>query len=367
MKFTIDSKDFAQLLKRVVSVAKTAQNMPALACVYLHLEGGVLRATCTDLEVTLCAEAGVGAHDTGRALVDARRLHAVARSLPAGDVLVSVSDEQHMTLRSGQAEVVLHGIDFGALPKTPSDTGATYTAIDAAALRFLLERTAFSMADDASRPNLCGVYLEAEDDTLRAVSTDGHRLSQAQVTMAGGAALGGGILVPRRGVQEALALLREVGEVVEVALLDNMLVLRAEGLTLYARLVDANFPNYRQVMPKSHRQRAQVSRTELQAALRRMGLLASGRTHGVRLEFAEGTMVLSSDNPDLGRAREQLCITGFEGTPLNIAFNSRYVSDLLGVLDTELVEVQLSEPLAPGLWRAVGQDDARFVVMPMKI
>ena len=133
------------------------------------------------------------------------------------------------------------------------------------------------------------------------------------------------------------------------------------------KLIDAAFPDYRQVIPKASGKKAVVNRLAFLDSLKRISILASERTHGVRIEVHEGRMVLSSDNPDLGKAREELPIEGYNGDELVIAFNARYVRDILGILDAEKVELALNESLAPGLFREHGNEDYLFVVMPMRL
>ena len=135
---------------------------------------------------------------------------------------------------------------------------------------------------------------------------------------------------------------------------------------LFIRLIDASFPDYTQVIPKSSERRIVLERVPFLDSLKRIGLLASERTHGVRVELANGLMTLLSDNPEFGKAREEIEID-YDGGDLTIAFNAKYLIDILSILNANKIEIALNEALSPGLFREHENDDYLFVVMPMRL
>lgn len=371
MKFVVNRDLFTRALGRVQGVLSRKATMPALSNVLLEAnEAGRLRVAATDLDVTFDGSIPARVTGAGRTTVDGKRLYEVIRSLPAEEVDITIGDDERMVLRCKNTEFVLHGAAADGYPSLPSASSLSVIAADGAVLRTLIERTAFSVSTDESRPNLNGVYFQClGEGRIRMVSTDGHRLSQGEsdARRDGDIPERDGVIIPRKGVAELKRLLDEVGREVGFGFLDNNLVVLADDLALFIRLIDSNFPDYRQVVPKSSGRHAVVDRVTLMASLKRISILASERTHGVRIEVAPGQMTLSSDNPDLGKAREELSIEGYEGEAMTIAFNARYVREILQILDAEKVELALNEALSPGLFREHGNGDYLFVVMPMRI
>lgn len=371
MKFVVNRDLFTRALARIQGVLSRKASMQSLSNVLLTVRpDGRLRVAATDLDITFDSMIAAEVYEPGRITVDGKRLYDVVRSMPGEQVRVDVTDQDRVTLTCENTEFVLHTSSADAYPTLPSAEGAALTAVDGLVLRELIERTSFSVSTDESRPNLNGVFLQSlGGGRLRMVSTDGHRLSQGERDAGRDAKLppDDGVIVPRKGIGELRKLLDEVGREVEFGFVDNMLVVAAPGLTLFIRLIDAAFPDYTQVIPKSSERRAVVKRLPFLAALQRIGILASERTHGVRIEIRPEMITLLSDNPDLGRAREQLDIEGYDGNTLTIAFNARYVQDILRILSAEKVEMALNEALSPGLFREEANGDYLFVVMPMRI
>ncbi len=375
MKFTVDRDLFARALARIQGVLSRKATMAVLSNVLLEARPqGQLRVAATDLDVTFDGTVVAEVERPGRITVDGKRLYDVVRSLPGEKVEVEVGADDRITLHCRNTEFVLLGTAADQFPSLPSVEGVELLPVSGSALHELIERTAFSVSTDESRPNLNGVFFRCVGkNRIRMVSTDGHRLSQGERDAARDGAQGfvlperDGVIIPRKGVGELKRLLEEVGDEVAFGFTDNMLVVGATGLLLFVRLIDAAFPDYRQVIPKSSERRAVVRRLPFLAALRRIGILASERTHGVRIAVRPGSITLLSDNPDLGKAREEIEIEGYEGGELNIAFNAKYVQEILGILSAEKVEMAMNEALSPGLFREFENDDYLFVVMPMRI
>ncbi len=375
MKFVVDRDSFTRALSRIQGVLSRKAAMPVLSNVLLEAEeGGGLRVAATDLDVTFDGEVSARVAEGGRTTVDGKRLFDVVRSLPGEEVDIEVGGEEKLVLRCKNTEFMLLGSPADDYPSLPDAKGAEMLAIDGEALKELIDRTRFSVSTDESRPNLNGVFFRCMGEgRIRVVSTDGHRLSQGERDARRDEAPipeREGVIIPRKGVEELKKLLDEASSNkadVAFGFLDNNLVVEAGGVVLFVRLIDAAFPDYRQVIPKSSERRVVLDRMPFLNSLKRIGLLASERTHGVRIELRPGRMTLLSDNPDLGKAREEMPIEGYEGGELIIAFNAKYVRDILSTLTAPKVEMALNEALSPGLFREHQNDDYLFVVMPMRI
>lgn len=372
MKFVVDRDLFTRALARIQGVLSRKATMPVLSNVLIEAsEGAGLRVAATDLDVTFDGRIAARVSEGGRTTVDGKRLFDVVRSLPGEEVSIEVGDEEKMVLTCKNTEFMLLGSAADGYPKLPDADGAALVPVDGEALKELIDRTRFSVSTDESRPNLNGVYFRCMGEgRIRMVSTDGHRLSQGERDARRDEAPipeREGVIIPRKGVEELKKMLDEAGSEVSFGFLDSNLLVSGEGVTLFVRLIDAAFPDYRQVIPKSSERRVVLDRMPFLNSLKRIGLLASERTHGVRIELRPGRMTLLSDNPDLGKAREEMPIEGYEHGELIIAFNARYVRDILSTLSAPKVEMALNEALSPGLFREHENDDYLFVVMPMRI
>lgn len=374
MKFVVERDSFTRALARIQGVLSRKATLPALSNVLLEADESGLRVAATDLDVTFDGTVDARISEPGRTTVDGKRLFDVVRSLPGEEVDIEVGEDEKLVLRCRNTEFMLLGNPADDYPVLPDSKGAEMIPVDGEALKELIDRTRFSVSTDESRPNLNGVFFRCMGEgRIRMVSTDGHRLSQGERDARADEAPipeREGVIIPRKGVEELKKMLDEASSAklpVTFGFLDNNLVVRADEVMLFVRLIDQAFPDYRQVIPKSSERRVVLDRMPLLNSLKRIGLLASERTHGVRIELRPGRMTLLSDNPDLGKAREEIPIEGYEGGELIIAFNARYVRDILSTLTAPKVEMALNEALSPGLFREHQNDDYLFVVMPMRI
>ncbi len=379
MKFVVDRDSFTRALSRIQGVLSRKATLPVLSNVLIEAGDGGLRVAATDLDVTFDGFVEARIAEPGRTTVDGKRLFDVVRSLPGEEVDIEVGEDEKLVLRCKNTEFMLLGNPAEDYPGLPDAKGVDLIPVDGEGLKELIDRTRFSVSTDESRPNLNGVFFRCMGEgRIRMVSTDGHRLSQGERDARADEAPipeREGVIIPRKGVEELKKLLDEATSAkvsVRFGFLEqnnttNNLIVEAGGVVLFVRLIDAAFPDYRQVIPKSSERRVVLDRMPFLNSLKRIGLLASERTHGVRIELRPGRMTLLSDNPDLGKAREEMPIEGYEGGELIIAFNARYVRDILSTLSAPKVEMALNEALSPGLFREHQNDDYLFVVMPMRI
>ncbi len=370
MKFAINRDLFGRALGRIQGVLSRRASLPVLSNVRLEvMDEGKLRISATDLDVTYDGYLLCRGTNKGSVTVDGKRLYEVVRSLPGEEVDIDVTDESRIVLKCKNAEFVLLGTSSDTYPALPDAHGVKLFPVDGIALRELLERSMLSISTDESRPNLNGVYFRClENNRICMVSTDGHRLSQGERSVDRDAEipLHDGVIIPRKGILELKRMLDEAGKEVSFGFLDNNIVIASSNSFLFVRLIDATFPDYMQVIPKSSERIIVLDRVPFLDSLKRIGLLASERTHGVRIELTDGLMTLLSDNPEFGKAREEIAID-YTGGDLIIAFNAKYVVEILSTLGAAKVEMALNEALSPGLFREHQNDEYLFVVMPMRL
>jgi DNA polymerase-3 subunit beta len=234
----------------------------------------------------------------------------------------------------------------------------------------MIERTIYAASTDETRYNLNGVYFQVLEDNgkLRMVATDGHRLAMVdRLVSEGGRGLASGVILPRKALGELKRLVdEEESDEIEVGFEGTHALARSGDVTLVMRLIDGEFPNYNQVLPKAPSRKLTLSAETFAQVIRRISLLSAERSRAIRVELADGKMTVSSSNPDLGEATEEVDID-YRGETLNIGFNARYLLDALSAFHTKEVEMSFDDELSPVVLRPTSDAESTAVVMPMRL
>jgi DNA polymerase-3 subunit beta len=377
MELQIDRDEFQQALYRAQGIVEKKSTMPILASVLLEAiageNGGSLRVSAFDLEIGVSGVHPAEVKRVGAVALKHKELYDIVRSLPDKNVSMKREANNRVQIISGSATFNLVGQAAEDYPQFPRADKVALVAVEPTQLLEMIEKTQFAISADETRHNLNGVFLEATETTLKMVATDGHRLALCERAAAGDFALKKGVIVPKKGLYELRRLLDEAStSSCELGFNETSGVFRRGELTMVMRLIDGAFPDYAQVIPKEAERTVTVERTRLLETLKRMTVISSDRaTNPVRLELSEGNLRVSSQNPDLGDAREELAVA-YTGTALSIGFNARYLMDVLNVIDSPHVNLELCDELSPGVLKPKLEGDApagRYtaVIMPMRI
>ena len=373
MKFSIAKAELQRGLARIQSIVEKRNTMPILANVLMTASSsgkeGRLELAATDLEVGIRGLHACSVEKKGGATVSAKKLFEIVRELPEEVVHIEVSENAYLSIRCARAKFSLAGTTADEYPTMPAFSPDRTVVVQAAVLAEMIERTLYAASTDETRYNLNGVYLEKleEPGRLRMVATDGHRL--AYVDRSFGSDLEGldaGVIIPRKGLWELKRLVDESdADEVELGFEGSNGLAKKGDVTLVMRLIEGEFPNYRQVVPSEARVHLTLPREILVHALRRVAILSAERSRAVKLELGAGQLSLSSNNPDLGDAREELDVD-FDDEPLSIAFNARYLMDALVASTSKEIQLTFKDPLSPALIRPTDDADSLAVVMPMR-
>lgn len=373
MQLQIDLQTLTRALHRVQGVVERRQTNAALAHVHLLARGERLRVTATDTQITLTADYPATVQREGELCADAAHLFQIIKSLPDSTVSLSVTGGSRLQVRSGKALFNLNTLAANDYPPVDQGEPKKVLRLPAATLARLIEETAFSVSADDNRYGLNGAYLErvtAPDGTprVRMVSTDGSRLSYSEAPFEGEVGMGKKVLLPRKALSEIKKLIggAEPDQPWELGFSDRAAVLRREGVRFLARLVEGEFPDYKEVLPEHFRRRVEIRRVPFLDALRRVSLVATDRNHSSRFTFDRTALTISADNLDMGDAREEIDAT-LEGDGFATGFNIRYFQDLLGPTSGESLTLEMGDVLDPCIVRLSGRDDCLFVVMPMRL
>jgi DNA polymerase-3 subunit beta len=374
MKFSIPKSELQQGLSRLQSLVEKRSTMPILANVLLvagkEKKGGWLQLAATDLEVGVRSRHPCEVAEAGEVTVSAKKLYEIIRELPDEQLNVEASPNSYLTLDCARTHFTLAGNAAEEYPTLPQVSLDQMVPIQAVVLSDMIARTMYAASVDETRYNLNGVYLEQQADVgkLRMVATDGHRLAYVDRLLV--SQLQGvekGVILPRKGLAE-LKRLADEGDAdeIEMALVSNNAVARKGDVTLLMRLIEGEFPNYRQVIPKEVTHQVVISAEALTRAVRRVALLSSEHSRVVKLEFSAGLLRLSSSNPDLGEASEELDLD-YAGDELAIAFSARYLVEALGAAAGKEVQLGLSDALSPCQLVPTDDADTLAVIMPIRI
>jgi DNA polymerase-3 subunit beta len=365
MKFSAAREVVLKPLQTVIGVVERRQTMPILSNVLLSTQGNKLSVTATDLEVEMVAEAEVKVDAVGEITVPGRKLHDICRALPDSATVEIAQTGDRVTVKAGRSRFTLSTLRAADFP-TVEEIGAKQTLrLNMPDLRRLVEKTHFSMAQQDVRYYLNGLLLETEGKRLRAVATDGHRLALSEADLLAAATRDEQLIVPRKGVLELTRLLDGEGEV-QLALGANHVRVHLDGIRLTSKLIDGRFPEYGRVVPSQPRNILKADRNLLRHALQRTAILSNEKYRGVRLELSLNSVVLQANNPEQEEAVETLEIE-YGGESMEIGFNVNYLLDALAAVETDQVELGVTDGNSSCLIREPGSETTKFVVMPMRL
>src|ERR1700693_751537 len=365
MKVSATREHLLEALQSVIGVVERRQTMPILSNMLLSARDHRLRITGTDLEVELVAAAEVTVQQPGDITVPGRKLLEIVRTLPDKSHVTVTREGERVVLRGGRSRVTLSSLPAAEFPVIEEIHAQHTISIKAHEFRRLIDKTHFAMAQQDVRYYLNGTLLETNGEVLRAVATDGHRLSCCEVALEGRVRELQQIILPRKGVLELQRLLDGEGEI-EVAIGTNHVRVQIGEVRFTSKLIDGKFPEYGRVIPSEPPRIMTAEREALRGALQRTAILSNEKYRGVRLTFASGLLTVQAHNPEQEEAEDQLEVS-FTGEEIEIGFNVSYLLDALAAVETETVEVCLTDANSSCLIRAPGSVNVKYVVMPMRL
>ena len=365
MKVSATREHLLEALQSVIGVVERRQTMPILSNVLLSARENRLRVTATDLEVELVAAAEITLQQAGDITLPGRKLYDIVRTLPDRTTITLTRESDKVVLRGGRSRFTLSSLPASEFPVIEQISPQHSLTLAARDCRRLIDKTHFAMAQQDVRYYLNGTLLETDGHALRAVATDGHRLSLCELSLPGTAGELQQIIVPRKGVLELQRLLDGEGELT-IELGASHIRVQIGEVRLTSKLIDGKFPEYSRVIPVNPPRIMTAGREALRAALQRTAILSNEKYRGVRLTFAPGLLTVQAHNPEHEEAEDQLEVD-FSGDPIEIGFNVGYLLDSLGAIETDSVEVCLTGHDSSCLIRAPGDTTIKYVVMPMRL
>ncbi len=369
MEFKINRNTFLDGIQKTLGIVEKKTTMPILNNVLLKAEANKLKIIATDREISLISDYEAEIVEKGEITISAKKLYEMVREIQ-GEVISFTQNNNVVKISCQRAVYKIPGLPAEDFPSIADDHDVQLFNIKGTIIKDLINKTAFAMATDEMRKNLNGVLLEAVSDesnnVLRMVATDGHRLAVAKdVISEPFLETGKGVIIPRKGLMEVKKIIDE-NESVKIGIHKNMFVIKTDSTLLKVSLVDADYPDYKRVIPAEKGINIVLEKESFLHALRRMNVVSSERYGGVILSFSEGKLTLNSTNLDVGEATEEIDIT-YSGEDMDVGFNVNYLIDAISVISKESILFEVGSGIKPSVIKQTEGDDYLCIVMPLKI
>lgn len=367
MDFRIERSQLLSALHMAHGIADRKGTMPILGNVLLRTEGKEqVLCAATDLSVSVLSLMRARVEKEGGVTVASRQLYEIVKAVTAEDIHLRRTEQNWVEVQAGRSEFNVMGMADREYPKLPAVAEAHTSKIDGSVLQGMIAKTLFSVSNDETRSHLSGVFFESDGQMVRMVSTDGHRLSKVGCAMPGSPELASGVIIPRKGVVEIRRALEAHGRNCEIGVYQGQFVVKTEIASLSVKVGDGQFPPYDKVIPKDNERVVTLSREALLDAVRRVAIMASDKTFGVRTTLDKGRLAVEAENPDLGSGHERIDVD-YKGLPIAIGFSARYLMELLAEIEAPEVRMEFGEELDPIVVRPADGSDYVGVIMPMRL
>jgi len=373
MKFKINRDHFSNGLAQVLNVVGSKAAMPILSNVLIEAEKDQISLSTTNLDLGIRCKIKAEVKEGGSVTLPVKRLATIVRELPNVDVTVDAAANHQVKIASGGSNFKIMGIGAEEFPKLP-DTGDDKTfSLEQAELAGMLGNVAYAQSTDETRYILNGVYFNFKDGKLSLVATDGRRLALVAKEMPVPAASAGAIILPAKTVSELLRLLGK-GDKLKIAFNDRRAAFQIDtnkdnsGLTdaiyLFSKVVEGNYPNYQQVIPKETHQRIALERELFLQCVHRAALVTSEKSNSVKIKLSANLLEITASSPDFGESHESMAIA-YSGPDLQVAFNPQFVMDPLRALTKDQVFFELKDEVSPGVFKTL--ESFVCVIMPVRL
>jgi len=371
VKLTIKKEELLKGLQRIQGVVEKKNTMPILSNMLLTADKNGVEIIATDLEIGLRGRYSAEVDNPGAVAVSAKKMYEIVRELPAEDIQIKVEDNNSVKIVSGHSQFKLVGLPKDEYPALPEVAEEAMIVIEGDTLRDMIKKTLYSVGENDARYVLNGLFVHMTQTksglNIRMVGTDGHRLSMIDRVI-DAKHKEESVIIPKKTMMELRRLLEEDTPKAELRLgfSKNHALIMRDGLVMVSKLIDGNYPNYLQVVPAKSTKKVTVSKDAFSHAVKRVSILSKEKTNAVKLQLEKDLLVLSTNNPEVGEASEELTVD-YKGEGIAIGFNSRYIMDVLSAMDRQTIALELNDALSPCLITEEGDEHYKCVVMPMRV
>lgn len=380
MEIVLSKQCFASALARTSSISDRKSSMQILSNVLISTEpNGNVQFAATDLNLSASGVFPADVKQQGEITLPAKTLYDIVRSMPDGMIRLK-ADGDAVEISCGRSNFKLLGLPADDFPSMPQPGDVEFFEVDPGMLADMIDKTSFSISSDETRPHINGALFQGDGKLLRMVTTDGHRLSKIELKSDQSGFFNFSMVIPNKGISEIKRMLDDGDDMVLIGSRDGSVFIKRDveaekavddepakkaEFILVSKLIESEFPPYEQVIPKGQDKRIIVSRGKILDALKRVSVVSSDRTLGVKFQLTEGAVEISTDNPSIGEGSEIVDVN-YDGEAMEIGFNAKYFIDVLNVLGDEEVVLELAGYLDPAVVKDL-DDTFVGVVMPMRI
>ena len=363
MKFNVTKEKLLEGLQQVQNVVSTRTTLPILSNVLLQADGSEVHLTTTDLDVGVRGSCEAQVDKEGATTLPARRLFNIVRELPSSEIQFDVDGKNAASIRSGQSFFKILGLPEEEFPPLPKFEDAKVVTIRQKDLRDGLRKTSYAISTDETRYVLNGILFSFKDNKLTLVATDGRRLAMVEIELEFPRSHEADIIIPTKAVTELQRLLTDDGDA-KVSMGNGQIAFDLNKTLLVSKLIEGNYPNYRQVIPAEAKERVKLERETFLNSLRRVSLLASDKSNSIKLNFSKNNIDITANTPEVGEAKESLPVQ-YKGRDFSMAFNPEFLMAPLRALTEDEVFLDLIDEMSPGVLKI--QTPFLYVLMPMRI
>jgi len=366
MKFDVQRDDILGPLNVVLGIVEKKQTQPILSNILINVKNGLITLTASDLQMEIIATANVDSVKDGDITVPVRKFVDTCKTLDEGAKLTFSLNKEKAVITSNKTRFSLTTLPANDFPVINKDNPLLEFKIPEKSLKRLFDKVSFAMAFQDVRYYLNGLLLEINRDKLKTVATDGHRLAISEAQFESGINEPKSVIIPRKAVLEISRLLGDSEEMVTVTFGQNYIRLHFQNVIFTSKLVEGQYPNYDSVIPKSCDIKISVNKNEIKQCLIRTSILSNEKYRGIKLEFSKNTLKTFANNPDQEEAKDEIPID-FDGGKLEVGFNVNYLIDAISALDSDTVDINITDSNGSSLIKANDDDSCIYVVMPMRL
>jgi len=372
MQFSISKDILLKGLSKTQSIVERKTTLPILSNVLLDVKKETVNIIATDLEVVIKGHYESDVEKEGSVTVSAKKLFEIVREMPQGDIKIKTYENNWLEITCQNVKFKIVGLSADDFPILPNFSDDDFHPIPSMIFADMIEKVQHSISSDETRYYLNGVFFQTMEidgkKALRLVATDGHRLAMMENELPDNCKIemDQGCIIPRKGINEIKKALTEFDGDAEIGFKDKNMILRGENLLFVIRLIDDDFPDYTQVIPTNNEKNLSCSRDQLLGSLRRVSILSTDITRGVKFTITNKTLELSVSNPDIGEAKENM-VVDYENEDMTIGFNAKYFIEILNIIKDEELVINLADELSPGLIKVPSDKGFTAVIMPMRL
>lgn len=365
MRIELNQKEFYQGIQTVRKAVSSKTTLPILSGILLKTEEDKLKLLGTDLELGIECFVEAKVIKEGSIVLPAKYLTSIIRELPNENIILTTEPSNNTSqIKCDTSQFNIHGSAADEFPLLPEIKEGCKFSITQQKFKKVIEQTEFAISKDESKPFLTGGLLLVEENNIKLVATDTYRLayrrSQIKEEIKDEK-----VIVPNKTLSELSKLLDNAEEDIEIIITENQILFTFAGISIVSRLIEGQFPNYKQVIPNNNTTEITVNKDKLFKAAKRADLLAKKDSNIIKINFKENRLIITSNAPEIGQAYEEVPVS-LVGQETEIAFNALYLLDCLKVIDEDEVILELSGSLSPGVIKTKSEEEYIYVIMPVR-